>query len=182
MNQIELKLNKGYKKGLKGLRQEIEKESPGWIKERRKEYLLGKIFECLVFIKPFEAWYGEATERGADYLTKRIIKIFSKYEKWKERLHKIIMEYKFTILRNPGDNKITPAMIERANEYPIEKVVKVNKNYFALCIFHQDKHPSMYCKRNFFHCFSCGASGSVIDLYMKLHNIDFSAAVEFLCS
>ena len=38
MNQIELELNKEYKNGLKELRQEIEKESPGWIKERRKEY------------------------------------------------------------------------------------------------------------------------------------------------
>lgn len=50
--------------------------------------------------------------------------------------------------------------------------IKISENNKALCVFHNDKHPSLSFKDNFFHCFACGAKGSVLDLTMKLFNLD----------
>lgn len=58
-------------------------------------------------------------------------------------------------------------IIEAAQMYGIE----INRNKKALCIFHEDNHPSMSFKNNMFKCFSCGASGSIIDLAMKLFEL-----------
>ena len=55
---------------------------------------------------------------------------------------------------------------------PIEKVAKdlgIGVGcHKALCPFHDDRHPSLRFKGNRFKCFSCGESGDVIDLVMKL--------------
>ncbi len=179
---MELELNKQYKEGLKELKEEIQKESPHWIKDRRRIYLVDEIIKCLVFLIPFSEWYRDATNRNVDYLTKRIFLIFFRYEYWKKRLHKFCMEYKFTILRKPNENqsKVTPIMIERAKEYPIEDIVEVNRSGFSLCLEHDDHHPSMDCRNNFCHCYVCGWSGDSISLYMKKHNVNFATAVEFL--
>jgi len=177
---MELELNKKYREGLKELKEEIQEESPCWIKDRRRIYLVNEIIKCLVFLIPFSEWYRDATDRNVDYLTKRIIQIFLKYEYWKKRLHKFSMEYKFTILRKVNGNKITPDMIERAREYPIKDIIEVKKNGFSLCPGHDDHHPSMDCRNNFCFCYVCGWSGDSISLYMKKHNTDFTTAVEFL--
>ena len=179
---IELELNKKYHKGLEELKKELEEEYPGWIKERRKEYLLPEMIKCLIFLAPFQEWYKDATERNVDYLTKRIVQIFAKYEYWKKRLHKLFMEYKFTILREPSDSKITSTMIERAKEYSIKDIIEVNKSGFALCPFHEDKkHPNFYVKNNWGYCFACGWSGDCIKFVMDRDKIGFKQAVEFLC-
>ena len=58
-------------------------------------------------------------------------------------------------------------IIKVAERYGIE----VNKHKKALCIFHDDKTASMSFKDNYFKCFSCEATGSAIDLVMKLFNL-----------
>lgn len=75
---------------------------------------------------------------------------------------------------------ITDEMIERANEFPIEEVVEVDKSHYALCVAHDDTNPSMWCKNNFAHCFSCGYTSSVIGVYMKVNNCSFMEAVRKL--
>ena len=47
---------------------------------------------------------------------------------------------------------------------------------------HEDKHPSMSFdeKRNIVHCFSCGASYSIIDLAMRDKNMSLKEAKEYL--
>ena len=69
---------------------------------------------------------------------------------------------------------------------PIEEVaakmgIEVGRHR-ALCPFHQDRHPSLHfdIKRNRYKCFSCGASGNVIDLVMRYMNIGFKEAVEWM--
>lgn len=79
------------------------------------------------------------------------------------------------------EGKITEEMIERAREHPLEDLIETNQKGFALCPFHKDKHPSLYCKNNFYYCFSCGATGDVIDFVMKTQNLSFVAAVRKLC-
>jgi len=46
----------------------------------------------------------------------------------------------------------------------------------ALCIWHEDHHPSLSFKADYCHCFSCGAGGSAIDLAMQLFNLDAKGA------
>lgn len=49
--------------------------------------------------------------------------------------------------------------------------IKVNRHKKALCPFHDDHNPSLSFKGGRFTCFSCGASGDVIDLVGRLHNM-----------
>lgn len=52
------------------------------------------------------------------------------------------------------------------------------------CPFHDDHHPSLSLdmKRNRYRCFACGASGDVISLVMKVANISFRQACQWLAS
>ncbi|UCG11292.1 MAG: DNA primase [Deltaproteobacteria bacterium] len=59
---------------------------------------------------------------------------------------------------------------------------KRGKNYVGLCPFHAEKTPSFTVNddKQIFHCFGCGASGSVFDFLMRTRNLTFSEAVEEL--
>ena len=50
------------------------------------------------------------------------------------------------------------------------------------CPFHEDKTPSLVItpNTNLYHCFGCGAAGSVIDWVMKCRNVAFRKAVDML--
>lgn len=56
------------------------------------------------------------------------------------------------------------------------------KDRIGRCPFHEDETPSFVVspEKNLFHCMGCGAAGSVIDLVMKLDQVDFREAVERL--
>lgn len=62
------------------------------------------------------------------------------------------------------------------------EVVKQGKDYAVCCPFHEDKTPSCIIspKSNLFHCFGCGAAGSIIDWVMKTQGLSFRHAVEVL--
>ena len=49
--------------------------------------------------------------------------------------------------------------------------LKVNRNGMACCPFHNDRHPSMKLNEDYYYCFSCGATGDVIDLVARLCNL-----------
>lgn len=51
---------------------------------------------------------------------------------------------------------------------------------FMRCPFHQGDHTAslkIYPGRGGFHCFGCGAGGSVIDFVMRLYDLTFAQAV-----
>lgn len=55
-----------------------------------------------------------------------------------------------------------------------------NRNGFVLCPFHGEKTPSLKVydgEKSGWHCFGCGAGGTVIDFVMKLFGISFSQAL-----
>lgn len=58
--------------------------------------------------------------------------------------------------------------------------INVGRNGKAICPFHSDHHPSMqvYPHDGGFHCFVCGANGSVIDFIQRMENISFGDAIE----
>ena len=67
----------------------------------------------------------------------------------------------------------------------INKVVplkRTGKNYMACCPFHREKTPSFSVspQKQFFKCFGCGASGSVIGFVMKYEGLGYVEAVRKL--
>ncbi len=61
---------------------------------------------------------------------------------------------------------------------------KRGKSFLGLCPFHQEKTPSFNVDqtRQFYHCFGCGEGGDVLSFIMKIENVDFLEAVEFLAN
>jgi DNA primase len=61
---------------------------------------------------------------------------------------------------------------------------KRGKNYLGLCPFHSEKEPSFTVsnEKQIFHCFGCGASGSVFDFVMRTRNLSFAEAVRELAN
>ncbi|MEO0108607.1 MAG: DNA primase [candidate division WOR-3 bacterium] len=59
---------------------------------------------------------------------------------------------------------------------------KVGKYYRGVCPFHPDKSPSFYVspERQVYHCFGCGAGGSVVTFMMQHEKVDFPEAVRLL--
>jgi len=60
------------------------------------------------------------------------------------------------------------------------EITKRGKDYVTRCPFHDDATPSLVITpdKNLFHCFGCGAAGSVIDWVMKTQGVSFKHAIE----
>jgi len=59
---------------------------------------------------------------------------------------------------------------------------RAGSNLTGLCPFHSEKTPSFSVSpaKKFFYCFGCGAGGDAITFVMKIENLDYPQAVEFL--
>jgi DNA primase len=59
---------------------------------------------------------------------------------------------------------------------------KSGRNYLGLCPFHAEKTPSFTVseERGLFHCFGCGAGGTVFTFLMRADRVEFREAVELL--
>jgi DNA primase len=64
------------------------------------------------------------------------------------------------------------------------KPKRQGKDYVIRCPFHEDDTPSLVISpaNNLYHCFGCGAAGSVIDWTIKTQGLSFRHAVELLKS
>ncbi|MCD9461396.1 CHC2 zinc finger domain-containing protein, partial [Marinibactrum halimedae] len=62
------------------------------------------------------------------------------------------------------------------------KLTQQGKDYVVSCPFHEENTASCVIspKTNLFHCFGCGAGGSVIDWVMKTQSVSFRFACEIL--
>lgn len=136
---------------------------------------------------------------NAKQLPHKEIDIDGSWSKKDIRLHvnylqvqKTVKPLQQVINRIDGRNKhtrlksITDADIERARDYPITELFEQltgqqPRHGMVSCPFHEDKNPSMSLRRhNRYRCFSCGESGDVIDLQMKLGEMGFIDAVKKL--
>ncbi|MDH3355677.1 MAG: DNA primase, partial [Chromatiales bacterium] len=61
---------------------------------------------------------------------------------------------------------------------------KAGREYQACCPFHNEKTPSFTVSPNkqFYHCFGCGAHGTVISFLMEYENLAFVEAIKELAS
>jgi len=59
---------------------------------------------------------------------------------------------------------------------------RAGRNFTGLCPFHNEKTPSFSVnpERGFFHCFGCGAGGSVFDFVMRMDALTFPEAIQTL--
>lgn len=59
---------------------------------------------------------------------------------------------------------------------------RAGSNLRGLCPFHSEKSPSftVYPADNSFYCFGCGAGGDQISFTMRMENLDYPDAIEFL--
>ncbi|TBU94776.1 DNA primase [Stutzerimonas kirkiae] len=59
---------------------------------------------------------------------------------------------------------------------------KRGKDWVMHCVFHEEKTPSLSIspEKNLYHCFGCGAAGSVIDWVMKTQGVSLPHAVQLL--
>ncbi|MCA0402845.1 MAG: DNA primase, partial [Proteobacteria bacterium] len=73
-------------------------------------------------------------------------------------------------------------LVELVDSYvPLKKR---GTSYLACCPFHNEKTPSfnVVAKKQFYHCFGCGASGNAISFIMAYLNQGFVDAIETLSS
>ncbi len=65
------------------------------------------------------------------------------------------------------------------NYFPLKRA---GTGFVALCPFHKEKSPSFHVspQRQNYHCFGCGAGGSVFRFLMEYENLDFPSAVRRL--
>ena len=72
-------------------------------------------------------------------------------------------------------------IVARARQYPIDNLIKVNNDGFALCIYHNEKTPSMKVyEDNHAFAFCCGKKIDSIDIVMEKLNCTFKEAVKRL--
>jgi hypothetical protein len=78
-------------------------------------------------------------------------------------------------------NDIDDARIERARDYPLEKLIDF-KNGVALAFCHQDNSPSLslHRKANRARCFVCDKSFNSVDVMMEVFGFSFIDAVKAL--
>jgi hypothetical protein len=73
--------------------------------------------------------------------------------------------------------RLTEDMIATAKKFPIEQLIEVNRAGFAKCLWHTDTRPSMFCKKNFCHCFVCQKSADTIEIVMEKEGLSFKDSV-----
>lgn len=63
-------------------------------------------------------------------------------------------------------------------------LTRAGREFKACCPFHNEKTASFTVNddKQFYHCFGCGAHGSVIDFAMQMENLSFIEAVEALAA
>ena len=64
----------------------------------------------------------------------------------------------------------------------VGRYVDLSSNGSGLCPFHNDhvESFSVHHDRNFWKCFACGKSGSIVDFWMYYRDCDFNTAVKQL--
>ncbi len=159
---------------------ELRREtSAAWQRERRAEYLTGRIADLIA-----EAW--KEMERHADYVRRnRLIETILTREHIGNAIKGILKaQAEIISLRKEDRGKrpdITQEMIEQARAYPFTQLYRFNRN-MALCPFHNDRTPSLaLLKDNRVRCFgACGRSWDTIAFLREKDGLSFKEAVRQL--
>lgn len=97
-----------------------------------------------------------------------------------QRIHALTIKKRLLGPRKEGDGLLTTMDIYLAKQVPISTFLKVPSHKKVQCLFHSDTKPSMHIYGTNYHCYTCNAHGSIIDVVMKLRNCSFTSAVRYL--
>src|SRR2546429_2207476 len=113
-----------------------------------------------------------------DYFALRNFGIASKVKRGKNNQARMGTIPSETIEQIAAANDIVEVI---GSYFPLKRA---GANFKALCPFHQEKTPSFMVSpsRQTFHCFGCGAGGSVFRFVMEYEHVDFPAAVRKLAA
>lgn len=160
---------------------EMKEEYREWAKQRRVSFLTKEIKKLESIITSSYEIYLDQQRRDIPFWLRKAILLINNPERLTKLYGKLINELYFLENKNePNENQLTKEEIEHARNYPFEKLTEVNKAKFTICPFHEDRHPSLWVKNNFGHCFSCGESCDTIKFVMKTQNLAFPDAVRSL--
>jgi hypothetical protein len=147
-------------------------------KEARKRYLLGKLKQINQLFQRNRKMYVDLVRLNAplEYRERLIIEA--------RGLSKQINGYNVAVDilngRRGISGIITEEQIVRALEYPLAKLLEVGNNGRAKCVWHNGTDWNMDIRKNYAHCYVCGRSGSVIDVYRAKTGAGFREAVNNL--
>lgn len=157
---------------------EFQEEMGNVGKCMRLNALYERLFELNYELHDHQRRYEESKEHDRPYIERAFIASY--IPDIAKKIKKTEMEIMLlTQTDKLKDKAVTPEMIVRAREYPLEALLVIKRN-MALCVNHLEKHPSMNCKGNFCYCYACGWTGDAIDVFMKLHHCNFVEAVRGL--
>jgi hypothetical protein len=145
-------------------------------RDARLQYLRSKKQEALEAFGRNREAYIQLVREGMDEKSEAAQDILRDAE----RLAKRIKGYSAAIASMRASGGISTEMLERAREYPVERLVEANRRGFAKCVNHDEKTPSMYIRKNYAYCFGCGWTGDPIDVYRKQTGANFREAVKYL--
>jgi len=107
-----------------------------------------------------------------------------KYQKHLDWLRQIYRNIKYGVpkIKTQEIPKENIDKLTRAKMCPIDSILCFNNAGFTCCPFHNEKSPSMkwYREKNTVHCFGCGKSADVIDVYMQINNTSFNDTLDKL--
>lgn len=145
----------------------LEEFPEEWKNEHRAEGLRTEIAIALKRFQDACKWWAQVKDKTfAENVVQQIQELETNLNHLKA---------KFKVLQDKKEG-IQPEQIAHAREHPIGNLVKVTRG-MAKCPFHPDNTASMDCRKNFYHCYGCGAQGDVIDLVMKLEGLTFVQAI-----
>lgn len=160
--------------------EEIKRENGEFIRSARLEYLNRQIEAITKRINEIEEEEGKAEKDDLPFWLRKTLLEIKGYERLKKKrmglnFERHLVEQKITL-----KDEITPEMIKKAQQFPFEQLIPVNRKFFALCPFHKEKRPSFYIRNNFGYCFGCGWYGDTIKFLMDSKNMTFKEAVKAL--
>lgn len=84
--------------------------------------------------------------------------------------------------RHDVKGEIDGDMVTAAKTVPVDTLLEFKAGY-SLCLWHEEDKPSLHhhVASNRVKCFSCGFSGSPIDIVMKRDGLGFRDSVRLLC-
>ena len=152
---------------------EIKTESPEWVKERRREYLINRQREVQRQLSKDRLCAGKAILEGREELF--IQKHIEKDEKDLKRI-----EILLNLLEVPEGEKLGYHEIAQAKENPISKFLDIVPGKKIKCPFHNDKNPSMHIYKTQVWCFVCNRGLDAIGWLREVDGLSFVAAVRRL--
>ena len=162
-----------------------KEKNPEWVRKTRTDSLKDALAVINERIAAGYRLYSEQKKKDIPYFLRAAFFELVNIPKLEEKRKRTQSEIYFLTHGKPGKNMVDRAEIERALNYPFERLIEPRKRlrpgeFFSLCPKHNEKRPSLYVKNNWCWCFGCGYSADTIQFLRDRDNLSFPEAVKKL--